>query len=867
MWGRKISSTLISLFNKRRYRYESSVGLNRKRTFQKFFRLALAIGLAAALVFGTLGLIAFEYFRNKYQGIADSFNLEQVERMEAASIIYDRTGKEFGKIFIQNRNPISYEEFSPLLVDAVIAAEDGSFYTHKGVDWQGVMRAAITNYTSGRISQGASTVTQQLARNSFNMREKTFERKFIEMLLAMRIEKTYQKNQIMEMYLNRVYFGSGFYGAEAASRGYFGKSAKDINLGEAAMLAGLLRSPNGFSPWNNLEAATAVRNRVLLRMRETGKITREQYDTETESKLFVRKRSNPHKVSYAVDYIRQQVIAALGFERAANGGFHIYTTLDLGIQRVAESSLKAQLDEIEKRPDYKHETYADYRARHTALEDAVTRGHQDVKLPTPKYLQGAALVLDNATGAILSLIGGRDFKHSEYNRVTQSRRPSGTVFTPIVYAAAFEKGIFPGEIVQDACIDNRYVQVGGATGILGEWGVERAENEYSGDVTAREALVQGKNAATVRLGFRTGIESVKELASKLGITSKIRDYANSYLGSSEMTLEELTLAYTAFPGLGLRPEKTYIIQKIADPDGTVMYENTAKRVRALSADAAYQTNSALEDVLKRGTGDIAYTEAGLKVSPAAAKTGTAYNFTDTYCIGYTDAVTAGVWIGFDLPTRIYRGAFGRNLALPVWSSILNKTVEEFPAKPLPLPTTLRPVEICRTSGLLSTPKCFEKINGPHGEQEVKTTYIEYATEAQAPKVKCDVHGGGVRNYSQQFDQEEWPRAAAALDLTRIRPVAVSAPTLLGLNDVYRSIRPGIQRTEEEIPVAKALPVGDGDGFTSEDGIPRAEAVIPAGLPVAIGTEPEVRKAEAAAPVDSGFESPSIEMEKPKPAQF
>ncbi|HEY5791892.1 MAG TPA: transglycosylase domain-containing protein, partial [Chthoniobacterales bacterium] len=345
------------MFTTRRDRTEN--GYPRQKTLHKLFRAGLTAALVAALVFGTAGLITFEYFRNKYQTIADSFNLKQVERMEAASIIYDRAGKQFGKIFIQNRNPVAYDQFSPLLVDAVVAAEDSSFYSHKGVDWQGVLRAAITNYTSGRIAQGASTVTQQLARNSFNMRERTFERKFIEMLLAMRIEKAYSKNQIMEMYLNRVYFGSGFYGAEAAARGYFGKPAKDVNLGEAAMLAGLLRSPQAFSPWNNLEAATAVRNRVLLRMRETGKITADQYRMETESRLYVRKRTNPHKVSYAVDYIRQQVIAALGFERAANGGFHIYTTLDLNIQRTAESSLRAQLDQIERRPDYKHETYAD----------------------------------------------------------------------------------------------------------------------------------------------------------------------------------------------------------------------------------------------------------------------------------------------------------------------------------------------------------------------------------------------------------------------------------------------------------------------------------------------------------------------------
>jgi len=634
------------------------------------------------------------------------------------------------------------------------------------------------------------------------------------------------------------------------------------------MLSGLLRNPNGFSPWNNLEAATAVRNRVLLRMRETGKITNEQYEQEVGLKLYVRKRTNPHKISYAVDYIRQQVIAALGFERAANGGFHIYTTLDLGIQRTAENSLKAKLDEIEKRPDYPHETYADYRSRYSSLEEDINRGRQDVKLPAPKYLQGASLVLENSSGAILALVGGRDFRHSEYNRVTQSRRPPGTVFTPIVFANALEKGVFPGELVQDACIDNRYVMVGGATGILGEWGVERVENEYSGDITAREALVLGKNAALVRLGFRAGTDSLKETAKKLGITAKIRDYANSYLGSSEMTLEELTLAYTAFPGLGMRPEGTYILQKISDPDGTVMYESSPKRTRAISAEAAYQTHSALEEVLARGTGDNAYTDGGLKVKPAAAKTGTAYNFTDTFTVGYTEAVTAGVWIGFDLPTRIYRGAFGRDLALPVWASIMNQVETTFPAKPIPQPTSLQSVEICRTSGLLATPRCVQVENGPQGLHEVKTTYTEFATEAQLPKVKCDIHGGGVRNYALQFDEAEWPRAAATVDLSRIRPIAVSAPTLLGLNDVYRSIRPGGSMSGDDIPVAKALPVGEVPAGGTDDSVPKAAAVDAAALPVALGTEPEVRKAAPAVPADSaGFESPAIPMAPPKPVQF
>jgi membrane carboxypeptidase/penicillin-binding protein len=817
--------------------------------------------LGLALFFVLLGWVAWVYFSTKFERRAAEFDLAQLERMEAASIIYDRDGKELGKIFIQNRNPVALDKISPMMVKAVVAAEDNKFFEHRGVDYMGVLRAAMANYRRGKISQGASTVTQQLARNSFELRERTYQRKLVEMFLARRIEERFPKGKIMELYLNRVYFGSGFYGVEAAARGYFGRSAKELTTGQCAMLAGLLRSPQLLSPWNNKEGATLARNFVLKRMKEQGLISGAEYKEEIGLPLYVMKRTNPFKVSYAIDYIRQQAVAALGYRRVMNGGFRIYTTLDSRVQRVAEQSVRETLTRIESGPDYEHMTFDAYRRLVQPIEEELNRGNMLIKMPEPKYLQGAVLAMENSTGGVLAMVGGRDFKHSEYNRATMARRPAGTAFTPFVFAAAYEKGIFPGAVVDDGCIDNRFVMVGGDSGILGEWGVERAENEYEGPIPAREALTKGKNAATVRLGLQTGLDQVRKIAADAGISSPLRNYANAFLGSSEVTLEELTLAYTIFPNGGLRAKRPHIIEKIDNAEGKQIFKAEPQLVKALGPEAAWQVNEALEDVLRVGVGSIAFSEFGLKSLPVAGKTGTAYNFTDTYFLGYNSSITCGVWVGFDRPTRIYRGAFGKDLALPIWAKIMNVAAEEMPALKLPRPDSLKAVEICRRSGLLASPKCAREGEVP---ESARGTLTEYGTSAQLPKIRCDIHGGGVRNYAREYGQEEWPRAAAAVDLSTIRPVAVVAPTLLGINDVYASVRPAAERFDDAIPIARAIPVNPADGQTTAVVEDSGGNQVPVAQPAA---EPEVRKAEPVSPLDSPLDLPSIQAPTPEPITF
>src|SRR6266481_3341051 len=385
-----------------------------KPFYRRIWFLSL-IGLLVCLA----GVAGFVYFWVivRYEQKAEEFDLAKLENLESASVIYDRYGQVYGKIFIRNREQVSLSQISPYLVAALISAEDNRFYEHRGIDFWGMVRAAFKNTAAGRIRQGASTLTQQLARNTFDLKDRTYDRKILEVFLAMRIDKALSKNKILELYLNRVYFGGGLYGAEAAARGYFGKSAKDLSIGESAMLAGLLKSPNNLSPWHSQEAAVNERDFVLGRM-------------------------------------------------------------------------------VENRIEYHHQNYADYTEK---LKDWKAIHKEGGNPPSPEYLQGAVLAVDNRTGGILAMVGGRDYGQSQYNRTYQSKRPAGTAFTPFVFAAAFSKGIFPGSLADDSALDNRQVMIGGTTGILGEWGVERAENRYEGPIPLRQVLAESKNAATVRV--------------------------------------------------------------------------------------------------------------------------------------------------------------------------------------------------------------------------------------------------------------------------------------------------------------------------------------------------------------------------------
>jgi 1A family penicillin-binding protein len=796
---------------------------------------------------------------------ADTFDLNQLEQMESASVILDRNGKIFGQIYVENRETVPYEKLPPDLINAVIAVEDAKFYEHHGYDLLGIIRAALKNLIAGQVRQGASTITQQLARNSFSLKERTYRRKLLEVFLARRIEDHFSKQKIMELYLNRIYFGGGLYGAEAAARGYFSKPAREMTLAECATLAGLIKSPNRLSPWNDRDNAREVRDYALDRMRDLGFISREQCATARAQKIVVGSRQNAQGQTYAVDYIRQQVIAAVGWDRATNEGYRIHTTIDVNLQRVAEESLKTHLEQVEHHPDYNHQTYAEYAASFRKAKANGTMSEQ----PAPEYLQGAVIGLDNASGDILVLVGGRDFEHNQYNRALQARRPAGTAMLPFVYAAAFEKGMYPGSVVEDSPLDNRAVMIGGTTGILGEWGPESADNLYEGRITARQALVESKDGATVRIGMDAGVEAMLKLCSSAGIHSPLRPYPATFLGSSEVTLAELALGYTIFPNGGWRSTAPHILERIEEKDGTLVWDGKRQSIRkiVIKPETAYEVHSCLVDALKSGTGKAAYTEFGLKKFPAAGKTGTAYDFTDALFAGYDSNFTCAVWTGFDKPQKIYRGAFGRELALPIWVDIMNAAAQSYPPRQIKQPSNLKQIEICSRSGLLATDKCYDAVKTANGDTvQRRTTYMEIATRSQAPTEPCNIHGEPRARLAREFGSSELPRAELAVNLSDVTPVVIRSPTVIADKDPYDSIKPTLKPEPLPQPATERAENQNTASATSVNEMKATTNTTIVNPPSSQTTQgaPEVRKA---IPVEAIPKAIPVQPQDSKPAEI
>jgi penicillin-binding protein 1A len=663
--------------------------------------------------------------------------------------------------------------------------------------------------------------------------------------------------------LNRIYFGGGLYGAEAAARGYFGKSAREMSLAECATLAGLIKSPNRLSPWTDKAASREGRNYVLNRMHDLGFIDGAKAAAAQAKDLVIGNRQNAQGQTYAVDYIRQQVINEVGWDRAMNEGFRIHTTIDADLQKVAEDSLRTILEKAEERSGYNHQTYAQYAANFRKAKANGTMSGQ----PAPEYLQGAVIGLNNETGGILVLVGGRDFEHNQYDRALQAKRPAGTAMKPFVYAAAFEKGMYPGSVVEDGPLDNRAVMIGGTTGILGEWGPESPENRYEGAMTARQALAKSKNGATVRIGMDAGLDEVLQLCRTAGIRSPLRPYPATFLGSSEITLAELALAYTIFPNGGWRPNAPHILERIEEKDGTVWHaqREPGSRQNVIKPETAYEVHSCLVDALESGTGKASHSQYGLKKIPGVAgKTGTAYDFTDAFFAGYDSNFTCVVWAGFDKPQEIYRGAFGHELAMPVWTDIMNAAAEHYPPRETKQPAGLKKVEICSRSGLLATDKCYDSVKTPTGDLvRRRTTYMEIGTAAQLPTEPCSVHGEPRTRLVRDLPSEgELPRAELAVDLSQVTPVVVNNPTLLAEKDPYNSVKASVKPQPE--PEKEAAEKQKIDDQTPESGVP---------IKKAIPVEPqekksvEIRRAEPVGPLDEVPDDSLLKAETPPPTDL
>jgi penicillin-binding protein 1A len=752
---------------------------------------------------------------------AEAFDLNELRKLEAASVIFDRNGEELAKLYMLNRTPVQFKEVPQHLVDALVSQEDSRYFGHNGVDYQGIARAIWLNFQAGRDTQGASTITQQLARNTFQLTEKSYKRKLLEAMTAMRIEENFSKSQILELYLNRIYFGGGFYGIQAACKGYFGKDVKEITIPEAATLCGLIKSPNNIQPIRHPERALKERNQVLDRMVTEGYLG-SQKAAELKRLPMITAPQNPNAhLSYIFDEVRKFIVDQVGEDRAAVGGFQIFTSINKSLQKNAEEAVHKRLLQVEERANYPHQTFTQYRALTADHAQKIKAGiiKPTEPKPTAEYLQGAALVIDNETGAILAMVGGRDFLDGQFNRALHSRRPAGTAFLPFVYASAFSTpDIFPGTLVEDAPIDNRRVMVGATTGILGEWGIEDSKTYSMSTISLRESLVQSWNAATVRLGdlignnlikllpeaqrqkaipWTTALASIQQLSKNAGINSPLKEYPSTFLGASEVKLDELCLAYSAFPNGGVRPPKLHLVERITEGEDKVIFQvDLEKQGRSIAMDpiAAYQTHSCLVDALERGTGKAARAEFGLGDFPVAGKTGTYDGFKDLWFMGYTSAITCGVWVGFDKQKPIYDGAFSSRIALPIWSDIVNTTIDSYPPADIPVPPGVERVELCTKSGMKATDFCFDRVARDDGrEQSVRSTYFEYARPGTRFDLYCTAHTGeGVNMDILAFSRiglggRRQESGGSGL-FKNVEPVRLQGLTILG-QDPYNSVQP------------------------------------------------------------------------------
>jgi penicillin-binding protein 1A len=638
---------------KNRRTQQSSGKKKPRRRRGGFIGMLFKLGVAALLLWMMVGLFYYLW--------ALSFDITTIGQMPQRSAIYDRSGTFYSRTAGENRIIVPYDKVSPNFVNALVSREDSRFYEHHGIDPIGIARAAVRNLLFGSMKQGASTITQQLARNSFPLGGKTFNRKFLEAAMAFRLEMELSKEKILELYMNRIYFGSGLYGVEAASQAYFGKPAADMDLSEAALLAGLIRSPNRLSPLNNLDASLRQRDVVLDQMEqhEPSFITHAQNEKARAEEIIPREHAviNPLN-SWAIDAVLHELEAVIPLDRIDTGGLKIDTTIDAGLQRVAEKAVAGRLQQIEQRSDFRQQHH-------------VGKGGEPAEM-----LQGALIAMDNASGGITAIVGGRDFAKSKYNRALVAMRQIGSSAKPFVYEEAIREGV----ITPETPISDARLTPSDLPPRFTSYDPQNSDGTFQGEMPAKEGLIHSRNTMSVRIGMKAGLGDVASTMERLGLAEHVPHYPSICLGSFESTLRNLTTAYTAL-ATGGKKLQPHLIEQVTDSDGTVLYRATHGRIPVLNPEATRITTSMLTEVMTRGTAAKS-SEMGLN-KPAAGKTGTTDHFVDAWFLGYTEGLTCGVWVGFDRPKTIMHGGYGAELALPIWIDVMKSpAADHFARGPL-----------------------------------------------------------------------------------------------------------------------------------------------------------------------------------------
>lgn len=619
----------------------------------KGLKLPLLIGAGVLAV-----ALAVLWQRCGIKGCPDVDKLKGYMQAEASTIV-DYKGNEVGKLFLSRGETVSLDSLPEHVPNAFIALEDKRFWNHRGVDWRRVGGAAWRNVKELGIEEGSSTITMQLARNIFPDRlpasERTLLRKMSEARVARAIERKYTKKEILELYLNQIYFGNGAYGIAAAAQEYFGKPATQLKLSEAALLAAVPRAPSRLNPRRDRDAALAGRKLVLDRMVEQGMVEAATAAESGEAKLLL-KRARPRTnepAPYFVEVVRAIVEEQLG-DAVYTDGLIIRTTLDVELQRTVEREIARQL--------YAIESGAFGRFRHTTFAMA----HADTSYDESgtKYLQTAAIFMDVRSGDIRALMGGRNFQDSEYNRALYAYRQPGSAFKPFVYAAAFAAGYTPTRQLIDQplrlMLSRRKV-----------WEPKNYDGRYAGVVSLRDALTHSRNVPTVRLATEIGTGRVVSMARQMGLSGRIPEVPSIALGTAELTPLDLTAAYAAFATLGSRASPRFITEVI-DREGNVIWSQPAEPLRqVLDPAVAFLTVSLMQDVVNRGTG-YPVRAAGFTAA-AAGKTGTTNDAADIWFIGFTPQLVGTIWMGFDKRQTVLSRGTGGELAAPVWGRIMRGT--------------------------------------------------------------------------------------------------------------------------------------------------------------------------------------------------
>ncbi len=654
------------------------------------------------------------------------------------TLVFDSRGRVLHEFFKENRSPVPLKQIPRHLINATLATEDRSFYHHWGVDLWGVGRAAVTNVLKMRRAEGGSTITQQLARNLFLTHERTITRKLKEIALAVEIERNYSKDQILELYFNQIYFGEGAYGVDAAAKTYFAKPVHELTLPECALLAGLPANPSIYSPRRKPAAARARRTKVLRNMLVTRAVSQVEFDNANSAPLGVTPvRYSNDRAPYFVEMVRLHLDERYGSNAVYEGGLRIYTTLDMDLQQIGERALEKQLAALEQELKLRNT-----RAGYTVPASEPARASQRTA-----YLQGALVALDPRNGAIRALIGGRDWNHSNFNRAVQAQRQAGSAFKPFVYTAAIDNGFHPTDIIVD-----EPVSFPGGDGKLYQPG--NYDRTFRGPVTLRYALQQSINIPAIKLLRKVGTSMVSSYARRMGIKSPIGQNLSMALGSSEVTLLELSSAYAVFANRGIRNEPLFIL-KAEDRNGNVLEKNAPRPVEVLSEETAAVMTSMLQSVMDHGTGYPARSRGF--INPAAGKTGTMDDYMDAWFVGFVPNLVCGVWVGFDQKKTIGPGMTGARAALPVWADFMidatrGRPVEDFPA---PIGTATR--QVCAETGMLATDRCPNVTSELFGEGSVPTEYCSTHPGVPLQPLAPDTQPPGEKPDLREIDRNDRAR--------------------------------------------------------------------------------------------------------------